>query len=140
MIFDYSLSEIKEVASQVYDVAKARKVWAIHGEMGAGKTTFIHALCENLGVTSAIGSPTYAIINEYESELAGSIYHMDWYRLKDEEEALQAGVEDTIQRGGFTLIEWADKFPELLPENCLHLYITSTSQTSRQITLDDTVS
>ncbi len=99
MNLTFTLPQIKEAAEKVFTNASSTKVWAIHGEMGAGKTTFIHALCENLQVTSAIGSPTYSIINEYKSEKVGIIYHMDWYRLKDEEEALQAGVEDCLLSG-----------------------------------------
>ena len=80
----FSLPEIKQAAADIFAAAKEKKVWALHGEMGAGKTTFIQALCEYLGVTSAIGSPTYSIINEYESPVVGIIYHMDWYRLSTE--------------------------------------------------------
>ncbi|MDQ6815329.1 MAG: tRNA (adenosine(37)-N6)-threonylcarbamoyltransferase complex ATPase subunit type 1 TsaE, partial [Bacteroidota bacterium] len=104
-----------------------------HGDMGAGKTTFIHALCDHLGVTSAIGSPTYSIINEYKSEKIGEIYHMDWYRLKDEEEALQAGVEDYLFSGNFCLVEWPNRAPALLPEDCLHLLISTLDEETRQI-------
>lgn len=130
----YTLNEIKKAAWEVFEYGKDRKVWAIHGEMGAGKTTFIHALCENLGVTSAVGSPTYAIINEYKSDV-GIIYHMDWYRLKDEEEAMQAGVEDCITSGNLCLIEWPEKALSLLPDDCFHVDINVLDEQTRKINI-----
>jgi tRNA threonylcarbamoyladenosine biosynthesis protein TsaE len=101
--------------------------------MGAGKTTFIHALCENLGVTSAIGSPTYSIINEYLA-VNGTIFHMDWYRMKDEEEALEAGVEDALFSGNFCLVEWPERASQLLPEDTHHITIKVIDEKTRQIT------
>lgn len=134
MDFTYKLKNLKQAANKVFEYSNGKKVWAIHGEMGAGKTTFIHALCENLGVISAIGSPTYSIINEYESG-AGTIYHMDWYRLKDEEEALQAGVEDGIFSGNLCLIEWPENAISLLPDNCFHVNIIVMDEEMRRISM-----
>jgi len=131
----FTLAEINNIARQVYEQGKQQKVWALHGEMGVGKTTFIHALSENLGVTSSIGSPTYSIINEYKSTQEGIIFHMDWYRLKDEEEALQAGVEDCLLSGHFCLVEWPDKAPGLLPDDCLHISLSVIDEQTRQISL-----
>ena len=136
MTLSFTLPEIKKAAQQVFDYGRDKKVWAVHGEMGAGKTTFIHALCEHLGVTSAIGSPTYSIINEYKSEKAGEIYHMDWYRLKDEEEAIQAGVEDCLFSGNLCLVEWPEKAGALLPDDCLHLRLTVVNEQTREISLE----
>jgi len=136
MTLQFSLEDIKQVAAQVFQTAGQRRVWALHGQMGAGKTTFIHALCENLGVTSAIGSPTYAIINEYQSPVVGTIYHMDWYRLKDEEEALQAGVEDAIISGNLCLIEWPERAEGLLPENVFTITIAPIDTALRSISFD----
>ena len=133
MNFTFTLDDIKQTADKIFHESLNRKVWAIHGDMGVGKTTFIHALCENLGVHSAIGSPTYSIINEYKSDETGIIYHMDWYRLKDEEEALQAGVEDCIESGDLCLIDWPEKATALLPENCFHIYLSSIDTMIRQI-------
>lgn len=134
MHFTYRLKEIKQAANKTFEYSNGKKVWAIHGEMGAGKTTFIHALCENLGVTSAIGSPTYSIINEYKSS-TGIIYHMDWYRLKDEEEALQAGVEDCLLSGNLCLIEWPERAISLLPDDCFHIAITLIDEKTRRISV-----
>src|SRR3954447_8337962 len=135
MTITYTLAEIKEAAQKVVAFGKNEKVWAVHGEMGAGKTTFIHAICENLGISSTFGSPTYSIINEYDSGKEGRIYHMDWYRLKDEEEALQAGVEDCLYSGSLCLVEWPEKAADLLPDDCLHILLFVVDEKTRRITL-----
>jgi tRNA threonylcarbamoyladenosine biosynthesis protein TsaE len=129
----YTLSDIKQAAGELWREHQHKKVWAFHGEMGSGKTTFIHALCEVLGVSSAIGSPTYSIINEYASTEAGIIYHLDLYRLRDEEEALQAGVEDVLYSGNTCLVEWPEKAPSLLPEDCFHIRIQLIDAVTRSI-------
>ena len=134
MDISFTLNEIHQTAAVVYEVGKNHIVWAIHGQMGAGKTTFIHALCEYLGVTSSIGSPTYSIINEYKGASDSTIYHMDLYRLKDEEEALQAGVEDCILSGHLCLIEWPEIAKGLLPDDCFHIYIHLINPLQRSIT------
>src|ERR1043166_5951592 len=117
MNVDVTLANIKSVARQLWNENKQYSVWAIHGEMGSGKTTFVHALCEVLRVKDVVSSPTFAIINEYKSPDAGIIYHMDWYRLKNEEEAMRAGIEDALLSGSLCLIEWPDRATGLLPED-----------------------
>lgn len=134
MHFTYILDDLRKVARDVWGQSEGKKVWAIHGEIGAGKTTFIHAFCEVAGVTSAIGSPTYSIINEYQSN-EGIIYHMDWYRLKDKEEALQAGVEDCMTSGNLCLIEWPERAVSLLPDDTFHLIIEVVDEQTRSITI-----
>jgi tRNA threonylcarbamoyladenosine biosynthesis protein TsaE len=136
MQLEFTLGTIKEAVAQVFDFGQNIKVWAFHGEMGSGKTTFIHALCEHLGVSSAIGSPTYSIINEYKSGKAGIIYHMDWYRMKDEEEALQAGVEDCLFSGNFCVVEWPERAPALLPDDCLHIALKVLDEKTRLVTVE----
>jgi len=101
--------------------------------MGAGKTTFIHALCEELGVVSAISSPTFAIINEYKSKEAGAIYHMDWYRLKNEEEAVNAGVEDSLLSKDLCLVEWPENAAGLLPDDTFHIHIEVLDPETRRL-------
>lgn len=125
--------QIRQVAKELWKEGKRYTVWAFHAPMGAGKTTLIHALCEELGVKTSISSPTFAIINEYSSPEAGSIYHMDWYRLKDEEEAVNAGVEDCLNSGNLCLVEWPDKAPGLLPGNTFHINIEALDQQSRRL-------
>ena len=134
MLFNFSLHTINAIAAQVWRIGKDCKVWAFHGEMGTGKTTFIHSLCEEvLQVITNIGSPTYAIINEYLSPVTGTIFHMDWYRLSGEEEALQAGVEDALYSDRLCLVEWPDRAANLLPPHTLHIYLELLSQTERSL-------
>jgi tRNA threonylcarbamoyladenosine biosynthesis protein TsaE len=132
----FHLSGIKNFAAQVWNEYNQYKIWAFHAAMGSGKTTFIHTLCEVLQVKDAVGSPTFAIINEYTSPIAGTIYHMDWYRIKDEMEAIQAGCEDCIQSSNYCFIEWSEKFPGLLPDNALHISIEINSMYERSISMN----
>jgi tRNA threonylcarbamoyladenosine biosynthesis protein TsaE len=129
----FTLEAIKDAAWQLWQENKAYKIWALHGVMGTGKTTFIHALCEVLEVKDVISSPTFAIINEYKSAVTGTIYHMDWYRLKDEEEAVQAGIEDSLLSGDLCLVEWPDKAAGLLPDNTLHIHIETIDEKTRKL-------
>jgi tRNA threonylcarbamoyladenosine biosynthesis protein TsaE len=129
----FMLGQLKQVARALWKEGKSQKVWAFDAAMGTGKTTFIHALCEELGVKSAISSPTFAIINEYASTEAGTIYHMDWYRLKDEEEAMNAGVEDCLVSGSLCLVEWPDKAAGLLPESVFHIRMEVLDEHTRRL-------
>ena len=127
----FTIAQIGHAAEQAWLHGKQHAVWALHGTMGAGKTTFIHALCAYLGVEDVVTSPTFAIINEYYSKQAGTIYHMDWYRLEDEEEAIAAGVEDCLVSGHYCLVEWPEKAPGILPDDTLHLYLTVADEHTR---------
>ena len=129
----FSIQQIKQVAAIVWKEGKQKKLWAFHAPMGAGKTTFIHALCELLGVKDSISSPTFAIINEYKSEETGIIYHMDWYRLKDEEEAIAAGIEDALLSNNVCFIEWPEKAHSLLTEDVFNVHIETLDSATRRI-------
>ena len=129
----FTLPQIRQVASSLWKEGAKKKVWAFYASMGTGKTTFIHALCEELGVQSAVSSPTFAIISEYQSPVAGTIYHMDWYRLKDEEEAINAGVEDSLLSGKLCLIEWPEKAEGLLPEDTFYVHIEVLDEHTRRL-------
>jgi tRNA threonylcarbamoyladenosine biosynthesis protein TsaE len=123
----YSLSNIESAADQLWQYAHQYRIFAFSGEMGAGKTTFIHTLCNRLGVTDAVSSPTFSLINEYHFSVKGKgdhkIYHMDWYRIRDIEEALNAGIEECLgEKETYSFIEWPEKAVELLPHP--HLWIT----------------
>jgi tRNA threonylcarbamoyladenosine biosynthesis protein TsaE len=118
----FTLEAIREAAGRFWEVAGDAKVFAFHGQMGAGKTTFIHALCDAKGVTSTVGSPTFSIINEY-GWPGGTIFHIDLYRLNDEEEAIRAGVEDCLYSGNICLVEWPERAGQLFPENTVAVYI-----------------
>ncbi len=132
----FGLPQIQSVAKALWQVGKKHKVWAFHAEMGTGKTTFIHALCEYLGVKDAISSPTFAIVNQYESSEVGVLLHMDWYRLKDEEEAIMAGIEDQLLSGQYCFIEWPEKAAGLLPDDTFHVYLQLLDTTTRRLYTD----
>ncbi len=115
MEYIFNLSEIDHIAEQVLHQNVA-KVILFHGEMGAGKTTFIKALAKVLGVEKATSSPTFSLVNEYQAK-DGLVYHFDVYRLKNESEAFDFGIEDYLYSGNWCFIEWAEKIPNLIPEN-----------------------
>jgi tRNA threonylcarbamoyladenosine biosynthesis protein TsaE len=133
MEVNFTLDKINETALQLLQDAGAVKVLAFHGDMGAGKTTFIHALCEAMGVEDVISSPTFSIINQYNTKDGQAVYHMDLYRLKDENEAINAGVEDCLYSGNTCLVEWPGKIPGIFPEDTLHIYITSIDDNTRKL-------
>ena len=133
MKIDFHLSRIKDVAAQLWQQYHQYKIWAFNAPMGAGKTTLIHALCNVLNVSSTVTSPTFAIINEYESSLIGIIYHMDWYRLKNNTEVIQAGCEDCIESGNLCFIEWAEKANELLPLNSVYINLEIIDAQERRL-------
>ena len=130
---DFNLKNINSAAKALLDAAPDSKVFALHGEMGAGKTTFIHALCEAMGVKDTVTSPTFSIINEYNVSNGGIVYHMDLYRLKSNEEAVNAGVEDCLYSGNICLVEWPEKAPEIFPDKTLHIHISVISDEMRKI-------
>lgn len=131
---EFTLENIHAVAKEMYQQFASYNVWTFDASMGCGKTTFIHALCDELGVTDAVGSPTFSIINQYKTKDGKTIYHLDLYRIKDEEEAIQAGVEDVLYSGEFCLVEWPDKTPGLIPENALLLKIEIINTSTRRLT------
>ena len=103
--------------------------------MGAGKTTLIKALCESLGTAEPVTSPTFSIVNEYIGE-SRKIYHFDFYRLKNQTEALDLGYEEYFYSGAYCFIEWPEKIPDLLPEHYISVQIQVTGNNSRQITIE----
>lgn len=134
-----SLPGIKEAAASFWKMAGPATVMAFHGEMGAGKTTFIHALCDVKQVTDTVGSPTFSIINQYsytEDGLEKKLFHIDLYRLSDEEEALQAGVEDCLYSGDTCLVEWPERAAGLLPGDTLHIHITVIDSATRKLIIN----
>jgi len=136
----FTLGQIHTAAAQFLQIAGDRKVIAFHGEMGAGKTTFIHALCDVKGVKEAVGSPTFSIINEYVYDCEGTkrlIFHIDLYRLKDEAEAINAGVEDCLYSSNICFVEWPDKAPGLFDGNTMHVKISADDSETRRITIED---
>ncbi len=133
MEITFTLRTIDTVAMSLWKEFQNKKVWAFHGPMGAGKTTLIHAICDVLGVSDAVSSPTFALINEYDSDIAGTIYHLDLYRIKNEEEAIHAGIEDTLHSGNLCFIEWPEKVPAIIPPGALHLSIKIINEETRLV-------
>ena len=138
MVMEFSLDTIKESATLFWKSAGQATVFAFHGSMGAGKTTFIHALCDIKGVKDVVGSPTFSIINEYVYKENGDrkIFHIDLYRLKDEEEAVQAGVEDCLYSDHINLVEWPERAPGIFPEDTVHVYIEVVDSSHRRLRLE----
>jgi len=127
---------IPVVAQAFFEYMKDKRVIAFHGQMGAGKTTFIHALCDAKKVSSTVSSPTFSIINEYNSP-EGSLFHIDLYRLKNEEEAIRAGVEDALYSGSLCLVEWPERIPHLFAEDTMHVFIDLLDDGKRRISIAD---
>ena len=130
-----SLNGIAGAAREFVAQIGNHRVFAFYGTMGAGKTTFIKAVCEQLGVKDAVTSPTFAIVNEYESDM-GAIYHFDFYRIKNLGEVMDLGFEDYAYSGNLCLMEWPELIEELLPENTVNVNISETPGGGRTVILD----
>ena len=131
-----NLSDIDAVAQKFVDNMGNRNIFAFYGEMGAGKTTFIKALCKILGVAETITSPTFAIVNEYNKEDGDPIYHFDFYRIKNIGEAYDFGYEDYFYSGHLCFIEWPELIEPLLPESVVKVQIVVMDNGKRSIIID----
>jgi tRNA threonylcarbamoyladenosine biosynthesis protein TsaE len=132
-----SLDQIHEAAKKFIAAIDENTVFALYGKMGAGKTTFVKAICEELGVTDVINSPTFAIVNEYRSEeTAELIYHFDFYRINKLEEVYDMGYEDYFYSGALCFIEWPELVEELLPGNTIKVSIEEQEDGSRTVTMN----
>jgi tRNA threonylcarbamoyladenosine biosynthesis protein TsaE len=131
MEFRFSKDELAVTAQKILDVCAGTRVFALEGPMGAGKTTFVHALCDEWGVKDVVGSPTFSIINEYKTSGGDTVYHMDLYRLKDEEELIAAGVEDALYSGAVCLVEWPEKADTILPSDTVYLTLVPLGEKER---------
>ncbi len=134
----FSLDEIDQIAARLLATAENRKKWLFRGEIGAGKTTLIKALCRLLGSQEFVTSPTYSIINEYtylekNTQQTALIYHIDLYRLKNEEEALQIGIEEYLDGPHYCFIEWPDIIAEVLPDSCFEIQLSIVGDSKRKI-------
>jgi tRNA threonylcarbamoyladenosine biosynthesis protein TsaE len=128
-----SLDALKAAAGELIEKCNTTKVWLFYGEMGSGKTTLIKAICERLGVGKGMSSPTFSIVNEYETRQGGIIYHFDFFRLKNEQEAYDLGAEEYFDSGNFCFVEWPEKIPSLIPERHVKVKITPTDPANRMI-------
>ncbi len=130
----YSLEQLSEVAKHVINSAP-EKTLLFYGEMGVGKTTLINELVKQLGSEDVVSSPTFSLVNEYHSQQDEIIYHFDFYRLNDEEEALDIGIEDYFYSDHWCLIEWPEKVKNLLPLNAVAIHLTENEDGTRSITI-----
>ncbi|SDC86860.1 tRNA (adenosine(37)-N6)-threonylcarbamoyltransferase complex ATPase subunit type 1 TsaE [Niabella drilacis] len=132
----FSLNDIVQVAGWLLQQLGDQKIIAFYGQMGAGKTTLIYTVCQVLQVEDVVSSPTFSIINEYrfpDNGQSASVYHMDLYRLQDEEEAVRAGVEDCLYSGHYCFVEWPEKAPDLFPGETLYVSLSVVDEERREI-------
>lgn len=127
----YSLDKLDEVAKYLIKECTDETIWVFDGEMGAGKTTLIKTLCSLWSVEDVVSSPTFSIVNEYKTSSDKSIYHFDFYRIDDEAEAEDIGVDTYFYSGDKCLIEWASKIPNLIPEKFVVIEISVVDESTR---------
>lgn len=130
-----SLSDLNIIADKFLRLMRDKKVFAFFGPMGVGKTTFIKALCNELGVVEIVTSPTFALVNEYQTGKGDVIFHFDFYRIEKIEEVYDLGYEDYFFSGNYCFIEWPDKVAEILPEEVVFVQMVENSDGSRTINI-----
>ena len=128
-----SPNELPQAAEKFMESFRNERLFAFYGKMGAGKTTFIKALCRAMGSTDNITSPTFALVNEYDTRLPEKIYHFDFYRLKDMTEAMDLGFDDYVDSGNFCFMEWPEKIEQLLPDHLVEVHIDEIGPRARTI-------
>lgn len=133
------LTSINETAKEFIAQMGDNRLFFFYGDMGAGKTTFIRAICKELGVTESVNSPTFAIVNEYTDREGKLIYHFDFYRIEKEEEAFDFGYEDYFFSGNLCFVEWPEKIENLIPNEGISVYIQEEENGERSVTLKEKV-
>lgn len=135
-----NIEDLQTVANEFWQALNQHRVFVFYGEMGSGKTTFIHALCNSKNIRDAFSSPTFSLINEYryvDNGAEHTIYHMDLYRIKSEEEAIQAGIEDCLYSNHICMVEWPEKIPHLIPAHACKIKIEITGPQTRHLIVGD---
>jgi len=130
-----ALQDLETVAKELVHYAGEENIWLFHGEMGAGKTSLIKAVGKNLGVEDLMSSPTFALVNEYLTHDNKKVFHFDFYRIKNETEAYDIGVEEYFDSGSYCLVEWPERIQSLLPPERADIKITLTNNTHRTIAI-----
>lgn len=128
-----SLEKIDEAAKSFVEKMGDQKIYAFNGNMGVGKTTYINAVCKMMGVTQIVNSPTFSIVNEYETATGNIIYHFDCYRIQKIQEALDLGAEEYLYSGNYCFIEWSENIAPILPDYLVNVNITELEDGSRLI-------
>ncbi len=131
------ITDIQRSAKEFLDQIENGRVFCFEAEMGIGKTTFITALLSAMGIAKTDGSPTYSLVNTYESQMFGKVYHFDVFRLKNESEAYDIGIEEMLYGEGICFIEWPEKIKNLIPDNAIWVYIRRNQDDSRTITIQE---
>lgn len=137
MTITYSLDEIEQVAKQLLSIPHLKKVITFNAEMGAGKTTLIKAIVKELGVLDNSSSPTFSLVNEYQTNNGETVYHFDLYRLNSEEEAYDMGVDEYFYSGNWCFIEWPEKTPNLIPINHASISIKVLKDGKRELIVNN---
>jgi tRNA threonylcarbamoyladenosine biosynthesis protein TsaE len=133
----FTLSDLAQVAQNLLQASKNAKIWLFHGDLGAGKTTLIKELCIQLGVQSAnLSSPTFSIINEYDTA-TGRVFHFDFYRMKNENEILDLGVDEYFESGSYCFIEWPDRLGAIAPIEYFKVILTHSGHNSRLLEFEN---
>jgi len=130
--FTYSKSDLPQIAKHLLEHIPT-KIWLFYGPMGSGKTTLIKALVKQLSFSDCANSPSFSLVNEYESHMGNPIYHCDFYRIKKEEEALDMGIDEYFYENNYCFIEWPEKIKDLLPNSVAKIYITINKDKSRTL-------
>ena len=130
-----SISALPDTASAILGYSEQNKIFLFYGDMGAGKTTLIKELCRQVGVTDAVTSPTFSIVNEYSAAL-GKLYHFDFYRLKNQAEALDLGYEEYFYSGDYCFIEWPEMIPDLLPDHFVRVHLSVIDEQTRSVSVE----
>ena len=130
-----SIDSLKDIVIDLLELLNDHQIVALEGQMGAGKTTFVQQVLKAMGVEELEGSPTYSLINQYESPFYGTVYHLDLYRLNSLEEIFDIGIEELLYQKCICLIEWPEKMIELLPDNTIWVYLRVEEDFSRTITI-----
>ncbi len=132
-----SINDLPVIAKQFIRLTEGTGKYAVYGKMGAGKTTFIKAVCAELGAIDVVSSPSFAIINEYQTVTGTSIYHFDLYRIRDKKELFDLGYEDYFYGDAYVFIEWPENAEDILPENILRVRIEESEDGTRTISMED---
>ena len=130
-----NMEELDQAALQIKRYAKDLKVWLFEGDLGAGKTTLIKRICDHFNITDTVNSPSFSIVNEYRDDKGEKYYHLDFYRIKNEEEAMDIGAEEYIFSGNYCFIEWPSKVSSLLPDHYLSVSISQMPDGTRSLNL-----
>lgn len=136
MLLTYNQTDLLKIAQELLEKIPS-KIWLFYGTMGSGKTTLIKEIVTILSLADVANSPTFSIVNEYQSHKGAPIYHFDFYRIKKEDEALDLGLDDYLESGNYCFVEWPNKIENLLPLNAVSIYIVVNADGSRTLTINN---